>query len=80
MRLAASLRPGELGKTEAWVILSAEPDARIYAGLRPGTTPAELRRHLARARSPSVCTRSFPGRATVCFCRQAPSTASAAEC
>jgi mannose-6-phosphate isomerase len=46
--LAASLRPGEQGKTEAWVILSAEPEARIYAGLRPGTTPADLRRHLDR--------------------------------
>ncbi len=45
--LAASLRPGEQGKTEAWVILSAEPGARIYAGLRSGVTPAELRRHLA---------------------------------
>jgi mannose-6-phosphate isomerase len=44
--LAASLRPGELGKTEAWVVLSAEPDARIYAGLRPGTTADDLRRHL----------------------------------
>jgi mannose-6-phosphate isomerase len=44
--LAARLRPGEQGKTEAWVILSAEADARIYAGLKPGVTPAELRRHL----------------------------------
>jgi mannose-6-phosphate isomerase len=26
------------GKTEAWVILEAEPGSRIYAGLQPGTT------------------------------------------
>ncbi len=26
------------GKTEAWVILHAEPDSQIYAGLQPGVT------------------------------------------
>src|SRR5262249_17739847 len=34
--------PGEQGKTEAWVVLHAEPDSRIYAGLRPGVGPAQL--------------------------------------
>jgi mannose-6-phosphate isomerase len=29
---------GDNGKTEAWVILHAEPGSRIYAGLRPGVT------------------------------------------
>ncbi len=29
---------GESGKTEAWVVLEAAPDSRIYAGLKPGTT------------------------------------------
>jgi mannose-6-phosphate isomerase len=38
---------GESGKTEAWVVLEAEPTSRIYAGLKPGTTPNELRRSLA---------------------------------
>jgi mannose-6-phosphate isomerase len=56
--LAASLRPGEQGKTEAWVILSAEPDARIYAGLLPGTTPADLRRHLEHG-TVAECLHSF---------------------
>lgn len=32
-----------VGKTEAWVILEAEPTARVYAGLTPGTTAASLR-------------------------------------
>jgi mannose-6-phosphate isomerase len=46
---------GNTGKTEAWVVLEAEPAGRIYAGLKPGTTAADLRalnketvdRHLA---------------------------------
>jgi mannose-6-phosphate isomerase len=43
---ASELAGDELGKTEAWVILDAEPTARIYAGLRPGTTRQELERRL----------------------------------
>jgi mannose-6-phosphate isomerase len=45
--LAARLSPGELGKTEAWIVLYAEPGARIYAGLLPGTTQDTLQQHLA---------------------------------
>ena len=41
------LRPGETGKTEAWVVLEAGPASRIYAGLRPGTTAADLRNSLS---------------------------------
>ncbi|CAN5632908.1 class I mannose-6-phosphate isomerase [soil metagenome] len=37
------LPDGESGKTEAWVVLKTGPDARIYAGLRPGTTAGNLR-------------------------------------
>lgn len=33
---AATLDPPDLGKTEAWVVLEAEPQSRIYAGLKPG--------------------------------------------
>ncbi len=40
------LPPGQRGKTEAWVVLHAEPDSRIYAGLRPGLGPDDLRRAL----------------------------------
>ena len=36
---AARRGPGLLGKTEAWVVLAAEPGAVIYAGFAPGTTP-----------------------------------------
>jgi mannose-6-phosphate isomerase len=33
----------ETGKTEAWVVLEAGPDSRIYAGLKAGTTEHALR-------------------------------------
>ena len=41
------LPPGETGKTEAWVVLEAGPEGRIYAGLKPGSTADELRRAIA---------------------------------
>jgi mannose-6-phosphate isomerase len=34
---------GDTGKTEAWVVLKADPKARIYAGLKPHTTADDLR-------------------------------------
>jgi mannose-6-phosphate isomerase len=40
----AYLPPGESGKTEAWVVLEAGPERIVYAGLKPGTTSAGLRR------------------------------------
>jgi mannose-6-phosphate isomerase len=40
------LPAGETGKTEAWVVLEAGPESRIYAGLKPGTTADDLRRAL----------------------------------
>jgi mannose-6-phosphate isomerase len=33
---------GETTKTEAWVVLEAGTESRIYAGLKPGTTPVNL--------------------------------------
>jgi mannose-6-phosphate isomerase len=36
----AKLDPPDLGKTEAWVVLHADPESKIYAGLKPGSTPA----------------------------------------
>jgi mannose-6-phosphate isomerase len=40
------LPPGEMSKTEAWVVVEAENRSRIYAGLKPGTTKGELRQSL----------------------------------
>jgi len=42
--LAARLDPPDLGKTEAWYVLAAEPGSRIYAGLEPGVDRAMLAR------------------------------------
>jgi len=39
---AARLDPPDLGKTEAWVVLAAEPGSKIYAGLVPGSTRASI--------------------------------------
>jgi mannose-6-phosphate isomerase len=41
---AARLQPPDLGKTEAWVLLAADPGAKIYAGLKPGVQRAALER------------------------------------
>ncbi|HEY3604619.1 MAG TPA: type I phosphomannose isomerase catalytic subunit [Sporichthyaceae bacterium] len=45
---AAAAGHTDTGKTEAWVVLDAAPDSCIYAGLKPGTTPEDLRRAVAR--------------------------------
>jgi len=36
----------ETGKTEAWVVLEAGTESRVYAGLKPGSTADDLRRAL----------------------------------
>jgi len=41
------LPPGETGKTEAWVVIEAGNESRIYAGLKPGTTAGDLQLSLA---------------------------------
>jgi mannose-6-phosphate isomerase len=48
---ASQQSPPDLGKTEAWVVLAADPGARIYAGLAPGTT----REVLAAALDSGTC-------------------------
>ncbi len=44
---AARLVPGESGKTEAWYVLDAAPESRLYTGFKPGTTETEVRSRLA---------------------------------
>ena len=41
------MSPPDLGKTEAWYIIAAEPDAVLYAGLKPGVTREVLQAALA---------------------------------
>lgn len=53
---AARLKgPGHRGKTEAWVILDADPvTSRVYAGFKPGTTAERFRDVMAAGASPDV--------------------------
>ena len=47
--LSVQVHPsGDTGKTEAWVVLEAGTKSRICAGLKPGTTEADLRTALAK--------------------------------
>ncbi len=43
---AAANENGELGKSEAWVIIEADPGARVVAGLKEGTTKAGFKKAL----------------------------------
>ncbi|OYW18107.1 MAG: hypothetical protein B7Z55_11250 [Planctomycetales bacterium 12-60-4] len=56
--LARRLCPTELGKSEAWVIVAADPGSRIYAGLLPGVGPADVEAHV-RAGTLVECLHSF---------------------
>jgi mannose-6-phosphate isomerase len=55
---ASKLEPPDLGKTEAWVVLAAEPGSRIYAGLKPGVDRAILEREVAQGAC-EKCLHSF---------------------
>ncbi|MCA9265631.1 MAG: class I mannose-6-phosphate isomerase [Planctomycetales bacterium] len=55
---AARLNPPDLGKTEAWIVLAAEPGSRIYAGLKPGVDRRSFARALAKGTVAS-CLHSF---------------------
>lgn len=39
---AARLEPPDLGKTEAWIVLAADPGSKIYAGLKEGVDRKSL--------------------------------------
>lgn len=58
---AATLAPGQHGKSEAWVILAAEPHSRLSVGLKPGVDRATLERHLATG-TVEKCLHSIPAR------------------
>jgi mannose-6-phosphate isomerase len=50
---AARLGPGLFGKTEAWVVLDADPDtSRLYAGFAHGVTAHDFRAALAANTTP----------------------------
>jgi|GEM_PF-45682 len=57
-QLAQQLLNEPYGKSEAWVVISAEPTSRVYAGLKAGTTEADVRAHL-RTGTLTECLHSF---------------------
>jgi mannose-6-phosphate isomerase len=57
----------ELGKTEMWVVLHAEPGAEIILGVTPGTTKAAFRQ--------AIETASWNPFSTICPCKPAMSSA-----
>jgi mannose-6-phosphate isomerase len=63
---AALLDPPDLGKTEAWLILAAEPGSRVYAGLREGCTRASLAAAI-RAGKTAECLHSFAAQPGQCI-------------
>lgn len=63
---AAQLEPPDLGKTEAWVILHAEPGATLYAGLKAGIDRPRLEQALAAGET-AACLHGFEPRVGDCI-------------
>ena len=63
---ARRLTPPDLGKTEAWVVLSAEPASFLYAGLKRGFDRAALQREVARGTS-HLCVAEIKPHAGDCY-------------
>lgn len=63
---AAKLDPPDLGKTEAWVVLAAEPGSKIYAGLKTGVDRQTLERALASGNC-QECLHEFAPRVGDCL-------------
>ena len=63
---AGKLDPPDLGKTEAWVVLAAEPGSKIYAGLKRGFDRALLERDCAAELRTCACIASSP-RSAIAF-------------
>jgi mannose-6-phosphate isomerase len=62
---AAKLDPPDLGKTEAWVVLHAEPGSQIFAGLKPGVTRESLAAAIKAGRV-ADCLHAFEAKAGDC--------------
>ena len=55
---AAELDPPDWGKTEAWIVLAAEPGSKIYGGLKRGIDRAALGREVVRGTC-ELCLHAF---------------------
>lgn len=63
---AALLNPPDFGKTEAWLILDAQPGAVVYAGLKPGLNRQSFEREV-RAGRIEGCMSQFEPKAGDCI-------------
>ncbi|QDU95194.1 type I phosphomannose isomerase catalytic subunit [Lignipirellula cremea] len=54
----ALLDPPDLGKTEAWIVMHAEPDSLLYAGLKRGFDRPALEREMSRGTT-ELCLHRF---------------------
>lgn len=61
----ATLDPPDLGKTEAWYVMAAEPGAKIYAGLKSGVDQAQFETAVADGKTEDVM-HSFQAEAGDC--------------
>ena len=64
--MAAQQDPPDLGKTEVWVILEADPASVIYAGLRRGFDRVALEREVSRGTT-ELCLHKIQPGAGDCF-------------
>ena len=78
--MGATLDPPDLGKTEAWVILAAEPGSVIYAGLKPGVTREDLAAAVEKGETQNCLHEVKPQAGECIFCRLAWSTLWAKGC
>ncbi len=63
---AAKLDPPDRGKTEAWVIVHADPEAKVYAGLKAGVDREAFARELERNNA-VACLHAFTPRVGDCI-------------
>ncbi len=64
-RQAKECDPAENGKTEAWVIVDAEPGSELFVGLQEGVTAADLRASIEQGRIEELLHR-FPAQRGDC--------------
>lgn len=64
---ALHMTPPDLGKTEAWYIVDAEPGAVLYAGLKPGVTRQQLYEAIAAGSVENCLHRLEPKRGDCVF-------------
>lgn len=68
-KMGATLSPPDLGKTEAWYVVDALPDAEIFAGLKPGVTREKLQLAIQNGNTESLLHRFTPQAGDCVFIR-----------